>query len=749
MVTLRQFLVDVVGQDEGFICLATKVRPDGAWDERHFAWPRAIDDATAFARQSAKRENLDLYFCTQLLSDGQRTKGNVKSCACLWTEVDGGVDPSAMQVQPSIVVQSSAGRYHAYWLLDRPVTPQAAEEANKRIAYYEGADKSSWALGKVLRIPGTKNWKRSVPEDVTLLDHNGIRYTLSDFDVYPEVEASSSVSSIPIPSLAELEELGTAEQILYTYRTADEAGEIEELRSIASEDRSKALFKLIRLTTEAGMTRAQSFLVITGTANDKWSQAPLSNPDLLWNDIDRVNKRSEIVKLGPEAFFDKKSGPNYQRMAEYIVTHTPLALGDDGFTYSFDEGTYTRNDAAITDALIDLLQHKYKASHKSSVSDIVLRQLKINKQFIQLTVPGKISCANGVLDLDTLELSPHSPTHYATAKLPVEWDPKAPCEHFLGWAQSLGIAEYLPILEEYIALALDPVNDKHHAVILVGPSHSGKSTYIRFIQAIMGRQNSTSISLHAICEDKFAAAHLYGKLLNTCGDISGSDIKDVTKFLGIAGGDTIQVQHKYKAAFDLKNQALMVFSTNSPPSINSANAKAYRNRMAPFFFSRTFEGHENPHIESMIAGSELPGILYRLVEARNRTKMRGRLPDIPAEFKEDFAGQSDRVLQWLQERCDQIPQGLHLTQQPTAEQGVAGQDLLDAFNMWAEGNKFAEMGRNTFYQALEANGIRSFNPNRQRSTKWFRVYLTRETTNHEYEGNVITVRPSSWERKQS
>lgn len=747
MVTLRQFLVDVVGQDKGFICLATKERPDGKWDERHFAWPEAIDEVTSAVRQTVKREYLDLYFCAQLLSVGKRQKSYVKSCSSLWAEMDGGCKPEDLLIKPTYVIESSPNKYHVYWVLNSPATPQEAESLTKRIAYHhEGIDKSGWDLTQVLRIPGTKNWKYSPPEDVTLLDHQDVRYSLNDFDVYPEVEAASPTSSLPIPSLAELEELGTAEQILYTYRTADEAAEIDDLRTSSSEDRSKALFKLIRLTAEAGMTRAQSFLVITGTANDKWCQAPHSNPDLLWNDIDRVNKRSEIVKLGPGAFFDKTS-PQYRKMADYIVTHTPLALGDDGFVYGYEKGVYKQNRDAIGEALIELLQNKYKSAHVASVQQIATKMLKDRDQHIDLAIPGKVVVSNGILDLRTLVLAPHSPSHLATSKLPITWDPAAQCTRYLSWANSVGIMEYLPILEEYIALALDSSRDKHHAVMLIGPSHSGKSTFIRFVQAVIGRENYSSASLHDLGKDKFTPAQLYGKLLNTSGDISSADIQDITKFLGMVGGDTIIAQHKYGQQFQMHNRALMIFSTNSPPAVPSAHAKAYRNRMMPFWFSRTFEGHENPAWERMVMAEELPGIFRRLVEAYQRTAERGHLPEVPSAFKEEFAGQSDRVLQWVNEVCARIPQGVALTKMPTPEQGTPGLDLLNAFNWWATDNRFNEMGRNTFYQALEANGIRMFSPNRMAHVKWFRLYLQPSDPHPDYTGSSIVVHPNGHERK--
>lgn len=755
-VTIKQFLLDVVVREqEGYVCIGYANKAQGKpYQQEFFLWPQETAQTMQFIKKKTE-EGADLWYCTQLLSCKSREKVDVKSVSSLWADFDEEL-PTAFLVEPSIVIQSSPGKSHVYWLLEEPVSPQEAEAANKRITYYEGADKGGWALSKLLRIPGTSNYKNTwdqkwqdqgyvEPYYITVKSHKPTRYSLSDFDGYPEAESrSTEVVATPMPSLSELEALGSAEQILFRYRTIPAYGEITDLRLNASDDRSKVLFKLIRLCTEAGMTAPEVFVVCTNTANDKWSLPPYNNPKLLWADIERTNKRAEQVKLGPKAFFDKAS-PQYRKMAEYIVTHVPLALSDTGDVYAYKDGVYTRSRDAIGDALVDLLQDKYKASHKSSVTDIVVKMLKDKDQRIDLTVPGKIVVANGVLDLRTLELSPFTPLLYTTAKLPVEWDPKASCDKFLSWAQSVGITEYLPILEEYIASALDPSSDKHHSIMLVGPSHSGKSTFIRFMQAIIGRNNATSISLHELCENKFATAELYGKLLNTCGDISGKDIKDISKFLALVGGDTTRAEKKYQDSFELKNTTLMVFSTNSPPAMASAHAHAYLNRMKAFPFSKTFEGHENPHVEKLILSTELPGILCRLVEAYRRTQRHGRLPEVPKEFMEEFAGQSDRVRQWINENCERLTD--FRSNMPRPENGTSGQVLFYAFNEWAADNKFGEMGKTLFYAALESNGVRPFSPNRQPSTKWFRIHFKPTETEREYEGNVVTVFPNGRERK--
>src|SRR5262249_21331143 len=84
---------------------------------------------------------------------------------------------------PSITVSSGHG-YHLYWLLREPVPASIETDGYlKGIAKALGADRAAAELARVLRIPGTFNYKGSenvVP--VVISDITDVRYSLTDFD---------------------------------------------------------------------------------------------------------------------------------------------------------------------------------------------------------------------------------------------------------------------------------------------------------------------------------------------------------------------------------------------------------------------------------------------------------------------------------------------------------------------------------------------------------------------------------------
>lgn len=79
----------------------------------------------------------------------------------VWAECD---TPTAVDramgfhTPPSLVVRSSPGKAHAYWFC-RPNPIELIEVANRRLAFELGADPKATDAARILRVPGTFNWK--------------------------------------------------------------------------------------------------------------------------------------------------------------------------------------------------------------------------------------------------------------------------------------------------------------------------------------------------------------------------------------------------------------------------------------------------------------------------------------------------------------------------------------------------------------------------------------------------------------
>jgi RepB DNA-primase from phage plasmid len=94
----------------------------------------------------------------------------VARCWTLWADLDG---PGALErlrafrPLPSIVIRSgSPDAAHAYWPLRRPVSPEGAQRANRRLAVALDADRAATDPARILRPAGTLNHKHDPPAAV-------------------------------------------------------------------------------------------------------------------------------------------------------------------------------------------------------------------------------------------------------------------------------------------------------------------------------------------------------------------------------------------------------------------------------------------------------------------------------------------------------------------------------------------------------------------------------------------------------
>ncbi len=139
-------------------------------------------------------------FVTINETDGKgRRKGNITRTRALFVDLDGApIEPlRSSQAPPQIVVESSPGRFHAYWrVMDCHV--DACEPALKQLIDRYGADTACSDRSRVLRLPGFLHQKHD-PFMVRVISAAPGEYRLSDLELattYRRATKSSSVSSV-------------------------------------------------------------------------------------------------------------------------------------------------------------------------------------------------------------------------------------------------------------------------------------------------------------------------------------------------------------------------------------------------------------------------------------------------------------------------------------------------------------------------------------------------------------------------
>ena len=165
--------------------------------------------------EQANEEGAGVYL-TMNATDGRgRRAENIARIRVVWGDFDVGLPP-AFALEPSILWQSSVGRFQAAWRVEG-LTPQEHAGVLARIVESYGADPDADGINRILRLPGFLHKKRQ-PQLVTMVSDPGHIYTRDQIlTAFPPASArtrSKPASPAPIVRLDVDEAVANAVAIL-------------------------------------------------------------------------------------------------------------------------------------------------------------------------------------------------------------------------------------------------------------------------------------------------------------------------------------------------------------------------------------------------------------------------------------------------------------------------------------------------------------------------------------------------------
>lgn len=198
--------------------------------------------------------------------------------------------------------------------------------------------------------------------------------------------------------------------------------------------------------------------------------------------------------------------------------------------------------------------------------------------------PEMVAFNNGIYDISTGEWTGFSPDTIITNRIPIDYvdfgeqigsGVKTEAMKIIdNWLDSF--SEDNPkkraVLEEVAGLALYHRNMglRRQHTILVGIKESGKSTFIKMVERLVGEENCCHASMEDICnsDNRFCTYSLIGKILNSYADLSNQKLKSTARLKNICTCDPIQVEEKHIRHTDLAWEGKMLYGCNSLPIIN-------------------------------------------------------------------------------------------------------------------------------------------------------------------------------------
>lgn len=242
-----------------------------------FRWPQDRSEILSYLRENLSKRN-DVYWCPSLFEYPSRRSGYAMDEHCLWADLDE-VDPTTLELQPTIAWESSPNRYQALWLASEGDFQGASwpGNENQRLTYDIGADPSGWDTTQLLRLPGWPNFK---PERIEanggepplgrLLWTSGPDYIITDFRGLPEVKGAM-VSELTEALEAEVEAIDRHKVLAkLKIKLNHTARDLLSAREVSG-DRSGNMWYLMRCLADAGATITEIVAIVRPTVWNKFA----------------------------------------------------------------------------------------------------------------------------------------------------------------------------------------------------------------------------------------------------------------------------------------------------------------------------------------------------------------------------------------------------------------------------------------------------------------------------------------------
>jgi putative DNA primase/helicase len=248
------------------------------------------------------------------------------------------------------------------------------------------------------------------------------------------------------------------------------------------------------------------------------------------------------------------------------------------------EGLWSRNDEEFISRLISLELSARGIEHSANYLAGIIKLLKA---FLAIkdwdTKPGLLPSKNGVIDLKTLKLSPHSPEYKLTWQLPYDYDAKASCKPITDWLldATKGNKSLVELLRAYLYSIIYGRTDIHRYLEILGPSGSGKSTFMKLATMLVGNRNTHITKLKKL-EGQFETAALLDKklVLVTDSDRYGGTVETLR---AITGGDRVPYEEKFLQADEgFQPGCKVIISCNEPIQAQDYIALERRRITVPF-----------------------------------------------------------------------------------------------------------------------------------------------------------------------
>ena len=422
-----------------------------------------------------------------------------------------------------------------------------------------------------------------------------------------------------------------------------------------------------------------------------------------WKDLALCRKAGHEIKQvqnekAPKAMKLQDNKLSHTEYAAIIMEkHHFLTTRDNKEVMYYENGIYKLGGETIIEEESERLVEKCTQRMRAEILHTIMVNTYVNRDVFD-SDPTLVNLKNGIFDMTTMKLMPHSHAVPFRTQLDVSYDQKAYPKRFMRFLMEVldDKEDRQTILEMFATALLRNTLNMEKAVMLIGEGANGKSTLLETIADVFGAENVSGVSIHDLLWNRFSKADLDAKMLNIYGDISSNDLNHVGILKSIITGEGITVEKKNKGSFIMRPYAKLFFAANRLPEVNEDTDAIYR-RFLIIDFKRQFKGSDgNPTLLlELTTEGEKSGILNLLLGHARIVVRNKRLTYGPTteQVRSEWHDKSDPIMQFFSE-CIKEAEGKR----------VMKKDVYAAYAKFCKERHYTPKNHTVFSKRCKANG---------------------------------------------
>jgi len=635
--------------------------------------PICLDKADSKLNQ----DGYDSFFTVNGFSGNEAKKENLINLNSFFIDVDKKLSEEEIKkikdiLDPTFIIETFNG-FHFYWVLDEVIFKEENEnDWNEIVARWERieqsivdtipeADKQVKDLTRILRVPNTIYWKKTKGEFKIKGCYKEFAntYSMDQMEEAFPVKEKEITKYEALPNNDKILKYAEAEKKDFFSRVnqkypIEERPSFKKLVSgmvgtlpIGEGQRNQALLITASLMRQAGWSKKKAIDQISevgwhGIEKERGgSQEILTTINSAYssgyvfsykNEIISHNMDAEEQRKIQEAYtavqkdrkeLDKTRYSNYEY--EILAKYPYIRKNEIGIIFNYENGVYKMmSDQEVNDlvyiGLYEDMLWGYRT--KKSVADKVACLLSIIPNLKLSEDGGQIlNVKNGLLNIYTRVLKPHTPDFVSLIQSPMIYDENATCPTWDScmdaWMEGNEKEEKTLLLQQYSGYILSSSMLYDRALFLVGDGGNGKSTFIDTIAMVIGDNSTSHIDLESLY-GQYGLKGLIGKRLNIIEEVAGNYYQS-SKLKKLISGEPITIDMKYKDQFDFRPQCKFVFAVNNMPRIDDSSTATER-RICVIEFLNNFRNNPNTQLRSKMGllAKELSGILNWMLDGAQK-----------------------------------------------------------------------------------------------------------------------------------